>query len=171
MRAARGRAGHRMRPVGAEGMKYLTARMRPSLTLVTAFDTDARPWGATCTFLATVAQDPPTVLVSLHRDGPTAQAALALGEFALNLLPRGARTTAGLFADEESDAFDRVDWTVPRGATGPHLSGDALAVADCAIAGHSTHDDQVTLFAKVRHVLLKPTRRCGLLAAAFGLVD
>lgn len=157
-----------MRPAGADGMKRLTARMRAGVAIATAFDTDARPWGTTCSFLTTVAHDPPTVMVSLRSGCPTAEAALALGEFALNLLPRGARTAAGLFGSEASDAFDRIDWTVPRGATGPHLISDALAVANCAIAGHSSHGDQVTLFAKVRHVLLKPTLRCGLLAAALG---
>ncbi|MFB7372418.1 flavin reductase family protein [Streptomyces sp. NPDC056222] len=168
IRAARTRAVNRMRPAGADGMKYLTARMRTGVAVATAFDTEARPWGTKCTFLATVARDPATILVSLHSASPTAHAALTVGEFALNVLRRGARTAAERFASEASDAFDRIDWTVPRGATGPHLRADAHAVANCVIMGHSSHGDQVTLFADVRHVLLRPVLRCGLLAAALG---
>ncbi|MET9763739.1 flavin reductase [Streptomyces sp. NPDC006372] len=167
IRTARTRAAQRMRPAGADGMKHLTARMRAGVAIATAFDTEARPWGTACTCLSTVTHDPPTVLVSLHSGSPTAYAALTLGEFALNVLPRSARSVAGLFAPEASDAFDRIDWTVPRDATGPHLRSDAHAVANCAIMAHSSHGDQVTLFAKVREVLLRPTR-CGLLLAALG---
>jgi flavin reductase (DIM6/NTAB) family NADH-FMN oxidoreductase RutF len=157
-----------MRLAGADGMKHLTARMSTGVAIATAFDTEARPWGTRCTFLVTVAQDPPTLLVSLRSGSPTADAALTVGEFALNILSRGFRTAAELFTAEASDAFDRVDWTVPRGATGPHLRADAYAVVNCEIVGHSSHGDQVTLFADVNHVRLRPTLRCPLLAAAFG---
>jgi flavin reductase (DIM6/NTAB) family NADH-FMN oxidoreductase RutF len=155
-----------MRPAGADGLKYLAARMRTGVAIATAFDIEARPWGARCTFLATVAHEPPTLMVTLPSESPTAHAALTSGEFALNVLPRGARAAAELFDSEAADAFDRIDWTVPRGATGPHLRADAHVVANCAIVGHSCHGDKVTLFADVSHVLLKSLLRCGLLAAA-----
>ncbi|MFF4426469.1 flavin reductase family protein [Streptomyces sp. NPDC001549] len=166
IRAARTRAGNRMRPAGADGLKHLAARMRTGVAIATAFDIEARPWGARCTFLATVAEEPPTVMVTLRSDSPTAHAALTAGEFALNILPRGARTAAELFDSEAADAFERIDWTVPRGATGPHLRADAQVVANCAIMGHSCHGDKVTLFADVSHVFLKSLLRCGLLSAA-----
>lgn len=163
IRTARMRARNRMRLAGADGIKHLTTRTPTGV--VTAFDTEARPWGTTCVFIASVTHEPPTALVTLNRASPTAGAALIVGEFALNVLPRGARAAADLFASTAPDAFDRVDWTVPREATGPHLHVDAQAVADCTILGHAFHGEQITFVAEVSRVLLKPTLRCGWLTA------
>lgn len=165
IRATRTRAGDRIRLEGADGIRQLTARMPTGVGVATAFDTEARPWGMTCTSLATVANDPPTILVCLRSGSPSLDAVLTAGEFALNILPREARVAAELFASEAPDVFDRVDWTVPRGATGPHLRTDAHTVANCAVVGHASHGDQVVVFARVCEVLLKPTvptLRCGL---------
>ncbi|WP_405792647.1 flavin reductase family protein [Streptomyces sp. NBC_01506] len=134
-------------------------------SVATAFDAEARPWGATCMFIASVTRDPSTVLVTLNGASPTAGAALTVGEFALNVLPRGARAATELFASKAPDAFDRVDWAVPRGATGPHLHVDAQAVADCTILGHAFHGEQITVVAEVSRVVLKPALCCGWLTA------
>ncbi|MFF3034065.1 flavin reductase family protein [Streptomyces rubiginosohelvolus] len=158
------RARNRMRMAGVDGIKHLTTRTPTGV--VTAFDAEARPWGATCVFIASVTHDPPTVLVTLSGASPTAGAALTVGEFALNVLPRGARATTELFASEAPDAFDRIDWTVPRDATGPHLHVDAQAVANCTILGHAFHGEQITFVAEVCRVLLKPTLLCGWLTAS-----
>ncbi|GGW41930.1 hypothetical protein GCM10010503_17750 [Streptomyces lucensis JCM 4490] len=155
--ATRTDVGERARLEGSDGLRQLMAGFPTGVGIVTAFDAEARPWGMTCTSLVSVALEPPTLLVCLRSGSPTLGAALSAGEFVMNLLHEGARPTAELFASGAPDRFDRVEWTVPPGAAGPHLRTDAHAVANCAIAHHTTHGDHVVVFAEVRDVLLNPT--------------
>jgi flavin reductase (DIM6/NTAB) family NADH-FMN oxidoreductase RutF len=137
-------------------MRQLMAGFPTGVGIVTAFDAEARPWGMTCTSLASVALEPPTLLVCLRSGSPTLHAALTAGEFAMNLLHEGARSTAELFASGAPDRFDCVEWTVPPSAAGPHLRSDAHAVANCVVVRQDTHGDHVVVFAEVRDALLNP---------------
>jgi flavin reductase (DIM6/NTAB) family NADH-FMN oxidoreductase RutF len=154
--ATRATTGDHLSIEGPEGMRQLMAGFPTGVAVVTALDAAARPWGMTCTSLAGVALEPPTLLVCLRGASPTLQAVLAGGAFAVNLLHHRARPTAELFASGAQDRFERVQWTLPDGAAGPHLRADARAVADCTVQRHDTHGDHVVVFAQVRHVHLDP---------------
>nr|AVR52593.1 flavin reductase [Streptomyces sp. FXJ1.235] len=155
-RATRAAVGDHARLEGADGMRQLMAGFPTGVGIITAFDAAARPWGMTCTSLASVALDPPTLLVCLRSGSPTLQAVLTGGEFAMNLLHERARPTAELFASGAPDRFDRVEWTAPPGASGPHLRSEAHAVANCVVARKHAHGDHVVVFAEVRDTHLDP---------------
>lgn len=156
-RATSAAVGDEARPRGSDGMRQLMAGFPTGVGIVTAFDTESRPWGMTCTSLASVALEPPTLLMCLRNGSPTLNAVLSAGEFAMNLLHQGARATAELFASGAPDRFDRVEWSVPPAAAGPHLSSDAHAVANCVVVRHHTHGDHVVVFAEVRDVHVNTT--------------
>lgn len=156
-RATRAAVGDHARLEGPDGMRQLMAGFPTGVGIVTAFDAAARPWGMTCTSLACVALEPPTLLTCLRGGSPTLRAVLDAGEFAMNLLHEGARSTAELFASGAPDRFDRVEWTVPPAAAGPHLPSDAHAVANCVVVRQDAHGDHVVVFAEVRDALLHPT--------------
>lgn len=156
-RATPAAVGEHARIDGTDGMRQLMAGFPTGVGIVTAFDAETRPWGMTCTSLASVTLEPPTLLVCLRNGSPTLDAVLTAGEFAMNLLHHEARPTAELFASGAPDRFDRVAWTAPPAAAGPHLRTDAHAVADCVVARQTAHGDHVVVFAEVRHVHLNPT--------------
>jgi flavin reductase (NADH) len=137
---------------GAEGMRRLMAGFPTGVGIVTTFGAGAQPWGMTCTSLASVALDPPILVVCLRSASPTLRAVLSTKAFAVNLLRHGARSTAELFASGDPDRFDRVRWTAPASGSGPHLPEDAHAVADCTVLRHDRHGDHVVLFGEVRGV-------------------
>ncbi|MFE2289633.1 flavin reductase family protein [Streptomyces sp. NPDC059452] len=103
------------------------------VAIVTAFGSDNRPWGMTCSALCSVAVEPPTLLVGMRAESPTLAAALHTGRFSVNLLHAGAQGTAELFASGAPDRFDLVNWTTPADAAGSHLTDAARSVADCRV--------------------------------------
>ncbi|POX37957.1 flavin reductase [Streptomyces sp. Ru73] len=125
------------------------------VSVVTTLGADAAPHGMTCSSLASVALDPPTLVVCIRTASPTLQALLAHGRFALNLLHEGARATSDLFASGAPDRFDRTEWRLPLGAGGPHLTADAHATADCAVAGTAGFGDHTAVFAEVGRVTVR----------------
>lgn len=156
-RATRAAVGDHTRLEGSDAMRQLMAGFPTGVGIATAFDSESRPWGMTCTSLVSVALEPPTLLVCLRSGSPTLHAALEAGEFAMNLLHQGAQSTAELFASGAPDRFGRVEWTAPPAAAGPHLSSDAHAVANCAVVRQDTLGDHVVVFAEVRDVHLNRT--------------
>src|SRR5256885_16017012 len=93
----------------------------PGVSIVSAFDEEDRPLGMTCTSLCSVTLSPPTLLVCLRQGSPTLDAVLTTGTFSVNLLAHHARPTAALFGSGAPDRFDRVAWSRPDSAGGPHL--------------------------------------------------
>lgn len=123
------------------------------VAIVSAFDTDDRPWGMTCTSLCSVTLSPPTLLVCLRNGSPTLRALLDNGTFSVNLLAHHARAAAALFASGAPDRFDRVAWRRPDSngdsAGGPHLYRAAHAVADCRVDRQSLVGDHVMVLGEV----------------------
>ncbi|MFD9095557.1 flavin reductase family protein [Streptomyces collinus] len=124
------------------------------VSVVTALGTDSAPRGMTCSSLASVALDPATLVVCLRTAGPTLRAALDSGRFAVNLLDERARAVSDLFASGATDRFERAEWRLPLGAGGPHLTGAALAVADCEVTQAVEVGDHTAVFGRVTGVTL-----------------
>lgn len=120
------------------------------VSVVTALDADGRPWGMTCTSLASVALSPPTLVVCLRTGSPTTAGVLRSGQLALNLLHEGAQEVSDLFASGDPRRFARCEWRLPLGAGGPHLTRAAHAVADCAVVGTREVGDHTAVFVRVR---------------------
>lgn len=129
------------------------------VTVLTSRDAEGRPWGMTCSSLCSVTLEPPTLLVCVRRDSPTAHAMLRQGMFAVNLLHSGGRRTAELFASGAPDRFDNVAWHDDGGQCEPHLVEDAHTVADCQISRHHRIGDHIVVFGEVVAVTLLSDRQ------------
>ncbi|APU44161.1 oxidase [Streptomyces sp. TN58] len=125
------------------------------VSIVTTLDSDTVPHGLTCSSVASVALEPPTVLVCVRSASPTLAVVLRQGAFALNLLHERARGASDLFASGAPDRFERIEWRLPLGAGGPHLTADAHAVADCAVVRTIGFGDHTAVFAEVRRVTVR----------------
>ncbi|GGQ17952.1 flavin reductase family protein [Streptomyces roseolilacinus] len=135
------------------------------VAVVTAALPDGSPRGMTCSSVCGVSLEPPVLLVCLRQGGPTLEAVLAGGAFAVNLLHAAARPTAELFASGDPQRFRKVAWEAGAEAGGPHLTGAAHTVADCAVALAQPVGDHVAVYGEVRRV----TRRGDPVPLLYGL--
>ncbi|WP_369201218.1 flavin reductase family protein [Streptomyces sp. PU-14G] len=132
--------------------RSMMAALPAGVSVVTARDPDGRPWGMTCSSVAGVALDPPTLLVCLRQASPTLEAVLSSGVFAVNLLHDAARTAADLFASGDPERFERVEWSAGPESGGPHLTQSAHSVADCRVSGTVAVGDHFVVFGEIRHI-------------------
>lgn len=129
--------------------RKMMATFPTGVGIVTAVGRDGRPWGMTCTSIASVALDPPCLLVCLRWGSPTLDAVTEHGGFALNLLRGDAQDGAKLFASGDPDRFQRVRWTMAPGAEGPHLLDAAHITADCRLLRQVRVGDHTVVFGEV----------------------
>ena len=114
------------------------------------------PHGLTCTSLASVTLDPPTLMVCLHVASGTLGALRAARHLRGQPAARTGRTAAEEFSSRSADRFDRVPWQ-PAARTGqPWLFQDAFAAADCEVADTVTIGDHAAVFGRVVHVTGRP---------------
>jgi flavin reductase (DIM6/NTAB) family NADH-FMN oxidoreductase RutF len=136
----------------ATAYRTLMSSFPTGVTVVTAADDDGRPWGLTCSSLASVTVDPPTLLVCLTSRSPVLAVVRRSGHFAVNLLHARARSTAQLFATPMADRFARVAWQPSGTADLPHLVDDAFAVADCRVVGDISVGDHTILLGEAEQI-------------------
>lgn len=136
----------------SDGLRAMMRGFPTGVAVVTATDLAGTPWGMTCSSLCSVALEPPALLVCLRAASSTLAAVLARGEFAVNLLHEDARSTAELFASGDPGRFGRVGWHQGADASGPHLSEDAHAVADCKVGMTQLVGDHMAVLGEVVRV-------------------
>jgi flavin reductase (DIM6/NTAB) family NADH-FMN oxidoreductase RutF len=122
------------------------------VSVVTAADPDGHPHGATCSALASVTLEPPTLLVCLGLGGRTLDAIGLSGQFAVNLLHADARTVAQVFATSRLDRFATVPWRRLPTTGLPHLHRHALAVAACTLTQQIVVGDHAVVLGRVTDV-------------------
>ncbi|SDM46214.1 flavin reductase family protein [Streptomyces wuyuanensis] len=137
-------------------LRPFMAAFPSGVSVVTTIDAGGLPRGLTCSSLASVALTPPTLVVCIRTASPTLQALLAQGQFALNLLHERARGTSDLFASGDPARFERTEWRLPLGASGPHLTASAHAVADCSVVKTAAFGDHTAVFAEAHRVTVRP---------------
>jgi flavin reductase len=107
--------------------------------------------GLTATSVASVSDDPPTVLVCLNRSGRSHGKIAANGVFCVNLLAADQRDLAIAFAartDEPADAlFAGSGWRPLE--TGAPVSREALVALDCRLVDSKDVGTHVVLFGRV----------------------
>jgi flavin reductase (NADH) len=118
--------------VSAEKFRQLMSRFPTGVAVVTSLDLHGLPRGMTCSSLASVCLNPPTLLVCLRTGSATYAAVQRHGAFAVNLLHAGGRGTAELFAAPIVNRFAQVRWR-SSGNGLPWLVDDAAAIADCRV--------------------------------------
>lgn len=136
-------------PVQPDEFRSLMSDFPTGVAVVTTID-EGQPWGMTCSSLCSLSVSPPTLLVCLRAESPTLGALLRQGTFAVNLLHGDARAVGELFSSGATDRFDQVTWSA--GATGPHLTEHAHAIADCRVTRTVDGGSHVIVFGEVVHV-------------------
>jgi flavin reductase (DIM6/NTAB) family NADH-FMN oxidoreductase RutF len=142
-------AASEMNGVRPADFRELMSRFPTGVAVVTAIDGRGEPQGMTCSSLASVCMEPPTLLVSLRTTSATCAAVRACGTFAINLLHRDGRHAAEVFSTPRTDRFETVHW---RGTANglPWLHTDSAAVADCEVVETKVVGDHTVVFGEVR---------------------
>jgi len=140
-----------------EAFRDAIARL-PSGVNIVATDGPAGKAGFTATAVASVSDDPPTVLVCLNRKSPQNKLLQENAQFSISLLPKDAVTLANIFAGRTGlhleDRFRYGDWTTL--STGSPVLAEAVMALDCRL--HSSQDvgSHVVYFGTVVATLTKP---------------
>ena len=126
-------------PASAPAPEFLAAMsaLASGVVLVTC-RVGGRPWGMTVTAFASVAADPPTVLVSLRSDGVSARAIAASGQFGVNILAEGQEPVARNGAAPGAPKF--LDHLAVPGA---------LAYLECELVDVAEIADHTVFFGRV----------------------
>ena len=126
-------------PTSAPAPEFLAAMsaLAGGVVLVTC-DVGGRPWGMTVTAFASVAANPPTVLVSLRSDGTSAKAITASGRFAINILADGQENVARRGSAPGAPKF--LDHLAVPGA---------LAFLECEVVQSAEIADHTVFFGRV----------------------
>ncbi|WP_407050541.1 flavin reductase family protein [Methyloraptor flagellatus] len=131
------------------------SRVAAAVHIVTT-DGPAGRGGTTMTAVASVTDQPPTLLVCLARQSRLNAVLKANGVFAVNTLGAGAERLADVFAGridiDYQDRFGQADWTT--GATGAPLLGGARVAFDCVVAAIHEVGTHTIVFGEIRAVSL-----------------
>jgi flavin reductase (NADH) len=148
-------ARHRSPDLAADFRGFMST-FCTGVAIVTSFDTAGRAHGLTCTSLASVTLDPPTLLVCLNVSSGTLAALLQGGGFLVNLLHERGRAAAERFASGAADRFERVTWRPSPWDGQPWLYEDSFAAAGCEVAEVTAVGDHMAVFGRVTHVTGEP---------------
>jgi flavin reductase (DIM6/NTAB) family NADH-FMN oxidoreductase RutF len=142
--------GARHRHASADDYRDLMSVFPTGVAVITTTDRNGRPYGMTCSSIASVAVAPPTLLACLRTGSVTLRALVANGGFAVNFLHARGRRAAEIFSSPVEDRFGLITWR-PSWSGYPWLAEDALALAECQVAGHVAVGDHTVVFGEVGH--------------------
>jgi flavin reductase (DIM6/NTAB) family NADH-FMN oxidoreductase RutF len=136
------------------GFRDLMSCFPTGVAVVTSLDEAGRPQGMTCSSLASVCLQPPTLLVCLRSDSCTCDAARRGGAFAVNLLAETGRHVAEGFASRPAGKrFTDVAWAAsPAGL--PWLTEHTAATADCTVTDAVAYGNHTVLIGRVDRLVV-----------------
>ncbi len=117
------------------------------VTIITAADSDGRPYGITCNSFASVSLNPPLVLWSLVLYSSSLSAFQDASHFAVNVLGISQQALANKFAKSSDDKFVGVEWTP--GLGGAPLLGESVANFQCRSVNRYYGGDHVIFLGAV----------------------
>lgn len=144
-------------PATGEAFRDAIARLPSGVNIVTTAGPAGKA-GFTATAVASVSDDPPTVLVCLNRKSPQNKLMQGNAQFSISLLPKDAVTLANIFAGRTGlhleDRFQHGDWTTL--STGSPVLTDAIMALDCRLLSFQDVGSHVVYFGTVVATLIKP---------------
>lgn len=143
-------------PVPLAGFRSLMSAFATGVAVVTTLGPDGRPYGLTCTSLASVTASPPILSVCLTTRGETLRALRECGAFAVNLLHERGQRAAEIFAAPVADRFAEVCWQPSPEAGLPQLTDDAFATAECQVSRLLEVGDHTMVLGMVTEVVQTP---------------
>ena len=144
-------------PATGEAFRDAIARL-PSGVNIVATAGPAGKAGFTATAVASVSDDPPTVLVCLNRKSPQNKLLQDNAQFSISLLPKDAVTLANIFAGRTGlhleDRFQYGDWTAL--STGSPVLSNAVMALDCRLLSFQDVGSHIVYFGTVVATQSKP---------------
>lgn len=144
-------------PVSGKDFRDCIARLPSGVHVVTT-DGPAGRGGFTATAVASVSDDPPTVLVCLNRRSAQADLFAENGRFAVNLMRAGTEPLADVFAGREghtpAERFGAGEWTTI--ATGAPVLAGAVMTLDCRLVHKIVVATHLVFFGEVVGTAMAP---------------
>jgi flavin reductase (DIM6/NTAB) family NADH-FMN oxidoreductase RutF len=118
--------------IGQEKFRTVMGHFSTGVTVVASRKPNGDPVGLTVNAFTSVSLEPPTVLVSLHKDADGHDPILAAGRFGVSILSAEQSELAYRFShDDPGDRFGGLD--VEEGPLGSPLIKGALAWLECRV--------------------------------------
>ncbi|MFI0480124.1 flavin reductase family protein [Actinomadura sp. 9N215] len=134
----------------AGGFRDAMGSFPTPVTVVTALDEDGLPRGLTCSAVASLSMDPPSLLVCVNRRNGSLRAIRHSGGFVVNLLREGRYRLSDRFASASPSKFAGTPWRPSTPSGLPLLHADVLAHVDCALQAELVAGSHVILIGLVR---------------------
>jgi flavin reductase (DIM6/NTAB) family NADH-FMN oxidoreductase RutF len=118
--------------IGQEKFRTVMGHFSTGVTVVASRKPNGAPVGLTVNAFASVSLEPPTVLVSLHRDADGHDPLIEAGHFGVSILNAQQHEWAYRFSEDDPDhRFRELDFE--EGALGSPLIKGALAWLECRV--------------------------------------
>jgi 4-nitrophenol 2-monooxygenase / 4-nitrocatechol 4-monooxygenase, reductase component len=118
------------RPLEPSEFRNVIGHFASGVTVITT-SADGRRHGTTASAVASLALEPPMLLVCMNRESATGLAMASTGAFAVNILGEEHGELAIRFARKGSDKFEGVE--IAEGACGQPLLAGAIAHLECRV--------------------------------------
>ncbi|WP_437883325.1 flavin reductase family protein [Pseudomonas sp. LRF_L74] len=138
------------REIDLQVFKEAMADYPATVTVITTWDDDGRPLGATLSAVSSLSASPPMMLACFDRKSKTLEFLKKGKPFLIHVLGREQEPLAMLFAGKAEDKFGGIAWS--KGDLGlPTLAGAACALA-CEVEDILPGGDHLIVTGNVRHI-------------------
>lgn len=130
--------------------KEAMADFPAAVTIITTWDDDGHPIGATLSAVSSLSASPPMMLACFDRKSKTLEHLHSGKPFLIHVLGEGQEHLAMLFAGKQPDKFAGLDWS--HGPLGlPELSGACCTLA-CEVEDLLPGGDHLIVTGNIRHI-------------------
>jgi flavin reductase (DIM6/NTAB) family NADH-FMN oxidoreductase RutF len=140
-------------PVTADEFRHVVGHFTSGVTVVTAAHA-GQVFATTVSAVSSLSDDPPMVLVCLHRTSDTGRAIGDCGRFAVNVLTLEQEALARQLARKGAGKLDGV--ALADGSTGAPVLDHALATLECTVVDRAAAATHVVYLAEVDAVRAGP---------------
>ncbi|CCE04156.1 Nitrilotriacetate monooxygenase [Bradyrhizobium sp. STM 3843] len=134
-------------PIDPRDFRNALGTYATGVTIITAADSNGRPYGLTCNSFASVSLNPPLVLWSLLLYSSSLNVFQSATHFAVNVLGSSQQALANKFAKSSEDKFAGVEWDPGLGRA-PVLR-ESVANFQCRSVGRYYGGDHVIFLGAV----------------------
>jgi len=134
-------------PIDPRDFRNALGTYATGVTIITAADSNGKPYGLTCNSFASVSLNPPLVLWSLLLYSSSLNVFQNASHFAVNVLGASQQALASKFAKSSEDKFAGVDW-IPGLGRAPLLA-DSVATFQCRSVSRYYGGDHVIFLGAV----------------------
>ncbi|EKT4505270.1 flavin reductase family protein [Pseudomonas aeruginosa] len=130
--------------------KEAMADFPAAVTIITTWDDEGRPVGATLSAVSSLSASPPMMLACFDRKSKTLECLTQGKPFLIHVLGEGQQDLAMLFAGKCADKFEGIEWK--RGELGLPTICDAACALACEVAEVLPGGDHLIVTGHIRHI-------------------